>query len=63
MDGWRDNTMKTKRVRLAIKAVLEQAHSDESGTVYAGIQDGQGGYNLEAETTRILELVKNQREY
>ena len=63
MDGWRGNTMKTKRVRLAIKAVLEQAYNDESATDCAGIKDGKGDYNVEAETTRILELVKNQNDY
>ena len=63
MDGWRGNTMKTKRVRLAIKAVLEQAYNDESVIDFAGIKDGKGDYNVEAETTRILELVKNQNDY
>ena len=63
MDGWRGNTMKTKRVRLTIKAVLEQAYNDESVTDCASIKDGKGDYNVEAETTRILELVKNQNDY
>ena len=63
MDGWRGNTMKTKRVRLAIKAVLEQAYNDESVTDCASIKNVKGDYNVEAETTRILELVKNQNDY
>jgi type I restriction enzyme R subunit len=63
MDGWRDNAMKTKRVRLAIRAVFEQASSTEPAAGYTGIQDGEGGYSVEAETTRILKLVKNQSDY
>ena len=63
MDGWRDNQMKTKRVRLAIRAVLGQAQRNPTASGHPGIQEGEGAYNLEADTTRILELVKNQRDY
>ena len=65
MDGWRGHPMKTKKIRLAIKAVFEQA-----GPVTASgdIRDDRGGYRKSGETVddladRILELVKNQNEY
>ena len=64
-DGWRGHSMKTRKIRLAIKAVIEQA-----GPVAASgdIQDDRGGYQKGSETVdeltdRILELVKNQNEY
>ncbi|MBS1221417.1 MAG: restriction endonuclease subunit, partial [Proteobacteria bacterium] len=64
-DGWRGHSMKTRKIRLAIKAVIEQA-----GPVTASgdIQDDRSGYRKSSETVdeltdRILELVKNQNEY
>lgn len=65
MDGWRGNSVKTRKVRLAIKAVIEQAgRSAASGDM----REDRGGYRKSSETVdeltdRILELVKNQNEY
>jgi type I restriction enzyme, R subunit len=64
MDGWRENPMKTKKVKLAIRFVLATEHpADES----QGIQDpGASPFissDLEAETDRILKLVMNQNDY
>ncbi|MCY1280701.1 hypothetical protein D9M70_294920 [compost metagenome] len=57
-DDWRGNTMKIKRVRLAIKSVLDQWGKDsaESQGSYSAGQDNE---RLEA----LLELVKHQHEY
>ena len=63
MDGWRDNAMKSKRVRNAIKAVLEPALAAKAATGFVGVQDPGLGYTLEAEATRILELAKHQHDY
>lgn len=57
--------MKTRKIRLAIKAVIEQA---KSGAASGDIQDDRSGYRKSSETVdeltdRILELVKNQYEY
>ena len=58
-DNWKANTMKAKLVRKAIRAVLEPALA----TGLTGVQEPSGSYALEAETTRILELAKQQHEY
>jgi type I restriction enzyme R subunit len=65
MDGWRSHPMKTRRIKLAIKDVIDQAL--QSG-VSGDIQDEHGNYQKGGETVdeltdRILELVKNQNEY
>lgn len=65
MDGWRGHPMKTKKIRLAIKAVFEQG---EQGVESGDIRDGRGGYRKRGETVddladRILELAQNQNEY
>ena len=62
-DGWRDNPMKVKRVRQAIRAVLKEAAEAAAVEDFGGAQQPWTGYSVEAETTRILELVKNQGEY
>ena len=63
MDGWRDNTMKTKKVRLAINAVLKTV-ADELAEPNQLRQDrAHTGYDLEALTDRILELAKHQNDY
>jgi type I restriction enzyme R subunit len=61
MDGWRDSTMKAKRVRLAIRAVLAQAR--DAAQAASTIADDAGGYSVEAEATRLLELAKHQSDY
>jgi len=62
-DGWRGNAMKTRRVRNAIKAVLEQAFLDTQAAGFTGTREGAGEYSVEAEATRILELIKRQNDY
>jgi type I restriction enzyme R subunit len=63
MDGWRDSTMKAKRVRLAIRTALQQAHA--AAQAPDGLDDGDGrdSYAIEAEATRLLELAKHQSDY
>ena len=55
--------MKTKRVRLAIKAVLERDREAKKAAGFSGIEDTDDGYSLEAEVTRIIELAKHQSDY
>ncbi|MCX7250625.1 MAG: type I restriction endonuclease subunit R, partial [Burkholderiales bacterium] len=62
-DGWKANTMKTKLVRKAIRTVLEPALTAKALEGFGGVQEPGVGYMLEAETTRILELAKNQHDY
>lgn len=57
-DDWRSNAMKIKRVRLAIKSVLDQWGKDAAES-HGDYQAGQGNEMLEA----LLELVKHQHEY
>ncbi|MDH2242825.1 HsdR family type I site-specific deoxyribonuclease [Pseudomonas sp. GD03909] len=57
-DDWRANAMKIKRVRLAIKQVLDQLGKDAAET--------QGEYQAGSDNERLdalLELVKHQHEY
>ncbi len=57
-DDWRGNTMKIKRVRLAIKQVLDQWGKDAA--------ESQGDYQAGSENERLealVELVKHQHEY
>jgi len=62
-DDWKANTLKTKLVRKAIRTVLEPALAAKVAEGFTGVQDSGIGYTLEAETTRILELAKNQHDY
>ena len=62
-DDWRNNSGKTKRVRNGIKAVLQQAFAAAQTAGFTGIRQGDDTYSVEAEATRILELVKNQHGY
>jgi len=67
-DDWRNNIFKVRRVRLAIKAVLERFSAKENATVS---NDGQVmdpfaekyGGSVDTLAANILELVKNQHEY
>jgi len=71
-DDWRGNSMKIKKVKLAIKAVLEKRHtefksgpgvgSDSSRAAVAvyKVKNSKPGNEL---ADRVLELVKNQNEY
>jgi len=62
-DGWKANTMKTKLVRKAIRTVLEPALAAKLDNGFTGVQELGLSYELEVETTRILELAKNQHDY
>ncbi|WP_425316732.1 hypothetical protein V6M29_00030 [Stutzerimonas chloritidismutans] len=57
-DDWRGNTMKIKRVRLAIKHVLDQWGKDAAEAL-GDYSAGQDNERLDA----LLELVKHQHEY
>ena len=60
-DGWRDHPMKTKRLRRAIRACLQQAR--DAVLAANTVADDQGDYSVEAEATRILDLAKHQSDY
>lgn len=62
MDGWRGNAMKTKRVRNAIRAALG-TKADPSLGIADDPTNSTTSADLEAETDRILELVKHQHDY
>ena len=64
MDGWRDNTMKTKKVRLAIRATLAMAKDTQPAETSQLRQDmAREDYPLEALTGVILDLAKHQSDY
>ena len=64
MDGWRDNTMKTKKVRLAIRATLAMAEDTPPTETSQLRQDmARDDYPLEALTGVILDLAKHQSDY
>jgi len=64
MDGWRDNAMKTKKVRLAIKAVFESTKPSTPVDATTLRQDmAHDDYSLEILTDRILDLAKHQNDY
>jgi len=59
--GWRDNTMKVKKVRLAIRHVLATVIPADSGLVVSEVGAAAAApLDLEKETDRILELAKQQ---
>ncbi|MDH3460293.1 MAG: hypothetical protein OEM00_04825, partial [Burkholderiaceae bacterium] len=62
-DDWRNNSGKTKRVRNGIRAVLEEAFAAAQTAGFTGVKQSRETYSVEAETTRILDLVKNQHGY
>lgn len=63
MDGWRDNAMKTKKVRLAINAVLKTVADEHVEPNQLRQDTAHTGYELEALTDRILELATHQHDY
>jgi type I restriction enzyme, R subunit len=64
MDGWRGHALKTKRVRNAIKYILEMALPINSKVEIGDSLDVTSAPpDIDAETDRILELVKNQNDY
>lgn len=64
MDGWRDNSMKTKKVRIAINAALK-AHAPTPPTEAdkAMQNSAHTEYEVEALTDQILDLAKHQHDY
>ncbi len=63
MDGWRNNTIKTRKVRPAIRFVLAAAVPPASTQLARDSGDSQPVPTLGAETDRILGIVKHQHEY
>jgi type I restriction enzyme R subunit len=63
--GWRDNAMKTKRVRLAIRHVLATVipANQGQGMPEDGAPHPAPPPDLDAETDRILALVRHQNDY
>lgn len=62
-NGWRTNAMKTKRVRVAILAVLLKAATQPAVADAVTQATAQGDYQAELLTDRILELAKHQNDY
>ena len=62
MDDWRGNTLKTRKVRGAIRDVLSAKLASVAPVAEAGAGPAPP-FDLEMETDRILELVKHQHEY
>ncbi len=61
-DGWRDNVMKTRRVRNAIRHVLAPSFPPDN----LGVQDGgeiPSDADLDSMVDRILDVAKHQNEY
>jgi type I restriction enzyme, R subunit len=63
MDGWRENAMKTKKVRLAIRFVLGTEYPASPNATAQNAGGPQPDFPLDAETDRVLALVKNQNDY
>ena len=64
MDGWRDNTMKTKKVRLAIHAALKAGAAEiPHETNQLRQRQAHDDYEAEALTDRLLDLAKHQHDY
>ncbi len=62
-NDWKTNAMKTKRVRLAIRAVLAQAAADAQAGAQPGVSEAESTYTLEAHATRMLDLALHQNDY
>lgn len=63
-DGWRDNGMKTKRVRQAIRIALMAAiRADQGLKAQQGDTSLPAPLDLETETDRILQLARHQNGY
>lgn len=63
MDGWRDNTMKTRRVRIAIRETLANAAAQPVVVNTANQDTARGDSPLEVLTDQILDLAKHQNDY
>jgi type I restriction enzyme R subunit len=63
-DGWKNNPIKMKRVRNAIKAAFEKALAGDKHVEKFSIGDGiSDDWTIDSTTTRILELAKHQHDY
>ena len=62
-DGWRDNPLKTRKVRHAIRFVLAPIVPPSTGVTARSAGASAPSPDLEAETDRVLEIVKHQNEY
>ena len=62
-DGWKTNTMKTKKVRIAIREVLTKAAAQPVAVNAANQDTTRGDYPLEVVTDQILDLAKHQNDY
>jgi type I restriction enzyme R subunit len=60
-DGWRENSMKTKRVRQAVKVVLAPANDSRAPRAEQGM--ARDAYALDTLADRVVELARHQSEY
>lgn len=63
MDGWRNNTIKTRKVRQAIRFVLAASLPPAATQLARASGDSEPQPTLDAETDRVLDIVKHQYEY
>jgi type I restriction enzyme R subunit len=70
-DDWRSNTLKIKKVKLAIKSVLEKRRGEAGALSSAahGVSEESPSYGtnttqeIDALVEMLVELAKNQNEY
>lgn len=62
-DGWKDSTIKAKKVRLAIREALAKAAEKPVDTDVAEQKVARDDYPIEVMTDKILELAKHQNAY
>lgn len=62
-DDWRNNAMKTKRVRAAIRHVLATVIPMGGGYSVQNSGEAEAILDLESESDRILDLVRHQNDY
>jgi type I restriction enzyme, R subunit len=62
-NGWKTNSMKTKRVRIAIRETLAKSIAQPVAVNAANQETALGEYPLEVVTDQILELAKHQNDY
>ena len=61
-DGWRDNALKTRKVRLAIRWVLATV-VPAGASQQARMQGAPTTLDLETETDRILDIARHHSGY
>ena len=62
-DGWRDNALKTRKVRQAIRLALSPTVPPDLGVKAQRSGDSTLPLDLETETDRILTIAQHQHEY